>query len=174
LHYFEHSNLAFSLLSISWQNGFETYPETNGDHSHYTAKEQWHSQPSHLRVICVGAGAAGLCVAYKLKHMKFTNYDLVCYEKNSGVAGTWFENRYPGCACDIPAHAYTYSFEPNPSWSTFYAYAPEIRQYFEDFAQKHDLMPFVKLSSRVISAKWAEEEGKYEVEVECEGQRLRD
>jgi hypothetical protein len=58
-----------------------------------------------------------------------------------------------------PAHAYTYSFEPNPNWSSFYAYAPEIRQYFQDFADKYDLMPFVKLNSKVLSATWQEDKG---------------
>ena len=52
-----------------------------------------------------------------------------------------------------PAHAYTYSFEPNYNWSSFYAYAPEVRQYFENFAKKYDLLPYVKLNSRVISAR---------------------
>jgi hypothetical protein len=61
--------------------------------------------------------------------------------------------------CTRPAHAYTYSFEPNPNWSSFYAYAPEIRQYFEGFAQKHGLMPNIKLNSRILSATWAEEKG---------------
>lgn len=79
--------------------------------------------------------------------------------RNSGIGGTWFENRYPGCACDVPAHAYTYSFEPNPNWSSFYAYSAEIKKYFEDFAHKYDLHPFVKLNSKVLSASWVEEKG---------------
>lgn len=81
-------------------------PYTNGDglDSTYHVPSQWHSKPNHLRVICVGAGAAGLLVAYKMKKT-FKNYDLVCYEKNPNVAGTWYENRYPGAACDVPAHA---------------------------------------------------------------------
>ncbi|KAF1816927.1 cyclohexanone monooxygenase [Eremomyces bilateralis CBS 781.70] len=144
------------------------------DDQPYSVPEQWHSQPGYLRVICAGAGAAGLCVAYKMKHMKFINYDLVCYEKNPEVGGTWYENRYPGCACDVPAHAYTYSFEPNPNWSSFYAYAPEIRQYFEDFAQKHGLMPNVQLNSRILSARWREEKGIYNVEVESNGKITQD
>ncbi|KAJ9612905.1 hypothetical protein H2200_002846 [Cladophialophora chaetospira] len=124
----------------------------------YSVEPHWHSQRRSIRIVCVGAGAAGLLVAYKLKKT-FKDYELVCYEKNSGVGGTWFENRYPGCACDIPAHSYTYSFEPNPDWSTFYAYAPEIRTYFERFASKYDLHPFIKLNSRVQSAVWKEEKG---------------
>lgn len=51
--------------------------------------------PRHMRIICIGAGLAGLCFAYKLQH-SFEDYDLVLYEKNQGVAGVWFENRYPG------------------------------------------------------------------------------
>lgn len=66
----------------------------------YEITEQWHSQPKHLRVIHVGAGAAGLLMAYKMQK-DFENYSLVCYEKNPEVGGTWFENRYPGCACDV-------------------------------------------------------------------------
>ncbi len=51
--------------------------------------------PRHMRVICIGAGLAGLCFAYKLQR-SFEDYDLVIYEKNQGIAGVWFENRYPG------------------------------------------------------------------------------
>lgn len=82
----------------------QTHTADQGLDSSYHILPQWHSKPNHLRVICVGAGAAGLLVAYKMKK-NFTNYDLVCYEKNPSVAGTWYENRYPGAACDVPAHA---------------------------------------------------------------------
>ncbi|OCK82817.1 cyclohexanone monooxygenase [Lepidopterella palustris CBS 459.81] len=146
---------------------------TNGKHEPYTILPQFHSAPAELRVINVGAGAAGLLLAFKMKKL-FQNYELVCYEKNPAVGGTWYENRYPGCACDIPAHVYTYSFEPNPNWSSFYAYSPEIRQYFEDFAAKYDLMPYVRLNSKVLSATWVEERGIYEVEVQTEGKVIKD
>lgn len=58
-----------------------------------------------------------------------------------------------------PAHAYTFSFEPNPNWSSFYAYSPEIKKYFEDFADKHSLRPWIQLNTRVLSATWVEEKG---------------
>lgn len=61
--------------------------------------------------------------------------------------------------CPSPAHAYTYSFEPNPNWSSFYAYGPEINEYFQNFARKYDLMPFVKLNARVLKAVWQEDRG---------------
>lgn len=66
----------------------------------YKITEQWHSKPKHLRVIHVGAGAAGLLMAYKMQR-DFENYNLVCYEKNPDVAGTWYENR---CKCSNDAH----------------------------------------------------------------------
>jgi cation diffusion facilitator CzcD-associated flavoprotein CzcO len=69
---------------------------------------------------------------------------------------------------------YTYAFEPNPDWSTFYAYAPEIKQYFENFANKYELDPYVKLNSKVLSAIWVEEKGIYEVEIDCNGEKIRD
>jgi cation diffusion facilitator CzcD-associated flavoprotein CzcO len=68
----------------------------------FTLREQPMHANRHLRVMCVGAGASGLCLAYKLKHY-FTDFTLNIYEKNEDIGGTWFENRYPGCACDIPA-----------------------------------------------------------------------
>jgi NADPH-dependent glutamate synthase beta subunit-like oxidoreductase len=70
-------------------------PIKNPESSPYEILPQWHSKPTQLRVVCVGAGAAGLLLAYKMK-MNFSNYELVCYEKNPNVAGTWYENRYPG------------------------------------------------------------------------------
>ncbi|KAF5010403.1 hypothetical protein FDECE_3455 [Fusarium decemcellulare] len=131
----------------------------------YSASSQYHSQPSHLRVICAGAGAAGILVAYRMQK-SFENYDLVCYDKNPHIGGTWYENRYPGCACDLPAHGYVYPFEQNPNWSEFYASAPEILKYFEDFVDKYGLHRFIKLNSRVRSAVWSEDEGVYHVEIE--------
>jgi NADPH-dependent 2,4-dienoyl-CoA reductase/sulfur reductase-like enzyme len=70
-------------------------------HDQYRIIEQYHSQPNHQKIICVGAGAAGLLLAYKMQKMKARDYELVVYEKNPQVAGTWYENRYPGCACDV-------------------------------------------------------------------------
>jgi cation diffusion facilitator CzcD-associated flavoprotein CzcO len=64
-----------------------------------------------------------------------------------------------GCACDIPAHTYTYSFEPNTEWSGFYSYSQEIQEYFMRFYKKYELQPFVKLNTEVLSATWDEVEG---------------
>ncbi|KAG6877424.1 hypothetical protein C0993_007592 [Termitomyces sp. T159_Od127] len=126
------------------------------------------SEPIHferpMKIICIGAGASGLLLAYKLQR-SFNNFELVLYEKNEVVSGTWFENRYPGCACDIPAHTYTWSFEPKPDWSSVYAGSDEIRGYFESFAAKYDLHKYVKLRHRVDNATWNAQTDTWLVEV---------
>jgi len=69
------------------------------------------------------------------------------------------------CACDVAAHTYTWSFEPNKNWSSVYAGAPEIYQYFKDFAKKYDLEKYAKFSHRVSKAAWNAEKGGWDVEV---------
>lgn len=120
--------------------------------------------PDPIRIIHVGMGASGLLAAHKAKKM-LTNYSLVCYEKNDTIGGTWYENRYPGCACDIPAHTYTFPFERNPEWSGFYSYAPEIQDYMMNFYRKHDLGPFVVLNTEVVATVWDQLTGQWEVEL---------
>ncbi|AEO67780.1 uncharacterized protein THITE_2050573 [Thermothielavioides terrestris NRRL 8126] len=110
----------------------------------------------HMRVVCIGAGASGLYMAYKLKHY-FTDFTLNIYEKNPQISGTWFENRYPGCACDVPAHNYTYSFEPKWDWSANYASSREIYTYFNDFADKYGLREHIHCEHEVVGARWDED-----------------
>lgn len=139
----------------------------------YKIRDQYHSHAKTLRVRSVGAGAAGLVLAYKMKKL-FSNYDYICYEKNPSVAGTWYENRYPGAACDVPAHAYTYTFEPNPEWNCFYAPAAQIKAYFEGFAKKYDLYPYIKLNSKMQSATWDEAKGIYNLKINVDGTEVED
>ncbi|KAI3002567.1 hypothetical protein CBS147346_5793 [Aspergillus niger] len=116
----------------------------------------------HVKVVCVGAGASGLCLAYKLQR-SFQNYDLTIYEKNPEISGTWYENRYPGCACDVPSHNYVYSFEPKSDWSSVYAGSREIRGYFNDFANKYGLRKYIHTSHVVTETNWIEESGQWQV-----------
>ncbi|KAG7414579.1 FAD-binding monooxygenase moxY [Fusarium oxysporum f. sp. rapae] len=113
--------------------------------------------PRKLKVIAVGAGFGGVDLARAVRVGKLPGVDLTIYEKNAGIGGTWHESRYPGCACDVPAHSYQYTWAPNPHWSHFYAPAPEIKQYFEDCADQHNLRSYFKLSHKVVEAKWIEE-----------------
>ncbi|KAH7024782.1 putative monooxygenase [Microdochium trichocladiopsis] len=121
-------------------------------------------QPRRIRVICIGAGITGINLAYMLpKHIK--NLDYVMYDKNPEVGGTWFENTYPGVACDIPAHIYQYAWAPNPNWSEFYASGKEILAYVQSVAQKFDLVKFARLQHTVCHASWDESEGIWNVKI---------
>ncbi|KAF5856713.1 hypothetical protein ETB97_006996 [Aspergillus alliaceus] len=117
-----------------------------------------------LRVLVIGAGASGLLLAYKLQR-HFDQLDLLVFEKNPAVAGTWFENTYPGCACDVPSHCYTWSFEPNPRWSATYAGSQEIRQYFTHFCDRHGLSKYIRLQHEVIRAEWQADKSQWAVDV---------
>lgn len=117
-----------------------------------------------MKVICIGGGASGLLLAYKLnKHCR--SFELTIYEKNEDISGTWHENNYPGCACDVPAHNYTYSFEPKHDWSSVYAGSAEIKGYFTNFCAKYSLRRHIQLSHRVQKTTWIESDGEWEVEV---------
>ncbi|KAF2500039.1 FAD/NAD(P)-binding domain-containing protein [Lophium mytilinum] len=118
-----------------------------------------------LKVIVIGAGASGLLTAYKLQR-HFDNFELNVYEKNSEASGTWFENRYPGCACDVPSHCYTWSFEPKTDWSATYASSTEIHQYFNDFMHKYGLQKYVKLQHAVSNAVWNEKTAQWDVTID--------
>lgn len=86
-------------------------------------------------VIVIGAGMTGICLVIKLREAGITNITLL--EKADSVGGTWRENRYPGVACDVPSHAYTYAFEPNPNWSSFFASGAEIAEYYRRVYYKY-------------------------------------
>ena len=118
-----------------------------------------------MRVVCIGAGICGIAAAYKHER-DLENVSFVVYEKNDGVGGTWYENRYPGVACDIPAHRYTYSWEGNPEWSRFYAEGHEILDYLTKCAQKWDLMKHIQLNHKVKSAVWNEDTSQWELVIE--------
>ncbi|MEM8684806.1 MAG: NAD(P)-binding protein, partial [Pseudomonadota bacterium] len=77
-----------------------------------------------LDVAIIGAGLGGFCMAIRLRDAGITNFRI--FEKSGGVGGTWYENTYPGAACDVPSHFYCFSFEPNPDWTRVYSPQPEI------------------------------------------------
>ena len=104
-----------------------------------------------LRYAVIGAGMAGVLAAIKLKER---GEEFTVYEKAARLGGTWRENRYPGLTCDVPAHAYTYSFEPYPEWQAFYADGAEIQTYFEKTADKYGVTPHIRFNSEVVSSEW--------------------
>ena len=108
--------------------------------------------PRALRVVVIGAGMAGILAGIRLQRAGFTDY--VIYEKAARIGGTWRENTYPGIACDVPAHLYTYSFEPNPDWSRTFAPGDEIQRYFERVADKYGVTPQIRLNSEIVRSEF--------------------
>lgn len=81
----------------------------------YSVAENHIGESKPIKIIVIGAGISGIAFSYKAQSLE--NVEYVIYEKNSDVGGTWFEARYPGCSCDIPAHSYSYPWVGNPEWS---------------------------------------------------------
>ncbi|KAL4816188.1 hypothetical protein BDW67DRAFT_185013 [Aspergillus spinulosporus] len=130
------------------------------------------TQPSNrLRVTIIGAGVSGILMGVKILQQKHLSrhVDFHIYEKSPEVGGTWFENRYPGCACDVPSHLYQYSFAPNTDWSRFYATSSEIQSYLKAVVQRYNLNPHISLNSRVEHALWDQERGIWRVDIANHG-----
>ncbi|KAF2804732.1 FAD/NAD(P)-binding domain-containing protein [Mytilinidion resinicola] len=117
-----------------------------------------------LRVAVIGAGLSGISAGILLP-AKVPNIDLTIFEKNQDVSGTWLENIYPGVRCDIPAHVYQSTFSPNTQWSERFAQGPEIRDYWQAQARKHDVYRYIKLGHRIEFAEWEEKESNWVVKV---------
>ncbi len=103
--------------------------------------------PRALRFAIIGAGMAGILSAIKLTEAGLTDFTI--YEKGDRFGGTWRENTYPGLACDVPSHLYSYSFALTPDWSHQFSPGPEIQRYFERVARQHDLEHRVRFDDEV-------------------------
>ena len=114
------------------------------------------ARPDH-EVVIIGNGFSGIGAAIKLKEAGIE--DFVVFDKADSVAGTWRENTYPGCACDVPSHMYSFSFEQNPDWSEMYAPQQEIRDYLERVTDKYAVRPHLRLGFRAVSAEWDDAAG---------------
>src|SRR5262249_43234291 len=114
---------------------------------------------AHFRVAIIGSGFSGLGMAIRLKQAG--ENDFVVFEKDGGIGGTWYINSYPGCACDVQSHLYSYSFEPNPNWTRIFATQPEIRRYLQHCASKYNVMPHVRLNHAIENMCWNEQEQRW-------------
>jgi cation diffusion facilitator CzcD-associated flavoprotein CzcO len=113
-------------------------------------------------IVIVGSGFAGLCMAIRLRQAGIT--DFVVLEKGDDVGGTWRDNTYPGCACDVESHLYSFSFEPNPRWSRMFAPQGEILEYLKHCADKYGIRPHIRFRSEVLRAEFIEREGRWRIE----------
>src|ERR687883_377080 len=113
-------------------------------------------------VAILGAGFSGLGAAIRLKQQGFD--DFVVLERGDEVGGTWWFNTYPGCACDVPSHLYSYSFAPNPDWTQTYSPQAEIRDYLRRCADDFGVRPHIRLNHEVTEAAWDEDEGRWRID----------
>jgi cation diffusion facilitator CzcD-associated flavoprotein CzcO len=116
----------------------------------------------HFAVLVVGAGASGLGAAVRLGQAGVD--DLAVLEKAAELGGTWRDNTYPGCACDVPSALYSYSFAPNPEWTRAFAGQAEIKAYLERTAARHGVKERIRFGVEVTRARWNEREARWELE----------
>lgn len=113
-------------------------------------------------VAVIGSGFAGLCMAIKLKAAGI--HDLIILEQDQEPGGTWTANRYPGCACDIPSHLYSFSFAQNADWSRLYPARGELWAYTMDLIRRFDLAPHMRLGCRVTGGRFDDAIGGWRLE----------
>ncbi|KAF4333434.1 hypothetical protein FBEOM_12749 [Fusarium beomiforme] len=145
--------------------GSETTNAKVQSHETFTCKDAPIENQRPLKVRVIGAGYSGVYLGIRIPQ-RLRNVELKIYEKNDGIGGTWWENRYPGCACDIPSHSYQYTFAPNKAWSGFYAPSREICEYINNVAETYGAKRFIYLQHKVTSATWDDSAKKWIVSVQ--------
>ena len=134
------------------------------DETGYRIREQPYGTKRKVRVVLMGA-AASTANFLKKAEEQMENLDICVYEKNSDVGGTWFENRYPGCACDIPSVNYQFSWKIK-LWTHFYSFSPEIWDYLKEIYDENDFVnKYVKLRHKIEKIEWDNEKGKWKIQV---------
>lgn len=127
-------------------------------------------EPHHpLDALIIGSGFAGVGMAIALKRAGMGAFLIL--EKQEEVGGVWRDNTYPGAACDVPSHLYSFSFELNPKWSRVFAPQAEIHQYLKHCADKYGLRPFIRFGHEVAQASYDEARAVWTVTT-TDGMRL--
>jgi cation diffusion facilitator CzcD-associated flavoprotein CzcO len=116
----------------------------------------------HVDVAIVGGGFAGLGMAIRL--LEAGRRDFVVLERDAEVGGTWWQNTYPGCQCDVPSNLYSFSFAPNPEWTQTFALQPEIGAYLRKVADDFGVRPWIRTRTTVTGAAWDEQARRWRVE----------
>lgn len=118
--------------------------------------------PDHVDVAIAGGGFAGVGMAIAL--LKAGRRDFVVLERDGDVGGTWHQNTYPGCQCDVPSNLYSFSFAPNAEWSQTFALQPEIGAYLKRVADDFGVRPYVRTHTTVTAAAWDEQAQRWRIE----------
>ena len=116
---------------------------------------------ARVAVAIIGTGFSGIAVAIGLQKRGIS--DFVLLDANKQAGGTWQVNTYPGCACDVPSHLYSFSFAPNPDWTHVFSRQPEIRAYTERVTAEFGLHAHIRVNSEVQEALWREESGDWQL-----------
>ena len=116
----------------------------------------------HTHIAIVGAGFSGIGMAIRLKQAGIE--DFVILERAEDLGGTWRDNTYPGCQCDIPSALYSFSFAPNPNWTRFYPLQEEIRDYLHRTAHDFGVVPYIRFGHEVTGAAWDEDSHSWQLE----------
>jgi cation diffusion facilitator CzcD-associated flavoprotein CzcO len=117
-----------------------------------------HTAPVHTRALIIGTGFSGLGMAIALQKQ---GVEFVILEKACDIGGTWRDNSYPGCACDIPSHLYSFSFEPKADWKHLFSYQDEIWDYLKGVTDKYGLRRYIVFNSLVDRAHWDDAECRW-------------
>ncbi len=112
-------------------------------------------------IVIIGSGFAGLCMAIRLKQAGY--HDFVILEKKDDLGGTWRDNTYPGCACDVPSHLYSFSFELNPGWSRMFAPQEEIWEYLRRCVRRYGISAHIRFGCRVERMEWDDASGRWHI-----------
>jgi cation diffusion facilitator CzcD-associated flavoprotein CzcO len=116
----------------------------------------------HHRIAIVGTGFSGLGMGIRLKQEG--EHDFVLLERAGEIGGTWRDNTYPGCRCDVPSHLYSFSFAPNPNWSSTFSPQSEILDYLKVTANRYGVLPHVSFETELESAAWDDDEQLWQLE----------
>ena len=120
------------------------------------------AEQRHTAVAIVGSGFSGMGMAIGL--LEAGRDDFVVFERGSSVGGTWRDNTYPNCRCDVPSHLYSFSFAPNPDWPETYSPAGEIHAYLRRVADDHGIIPHIRFDHEVHGADWDPETRRWRID----------
>jgi 4-hydroxyacetophenone monooxygenase len=120
------------------------------------------AKTNDIHIAIIGAGASGLCAAIQLGKL---GIPYTIFEKNAEVGGTWYENRYPGCAVDTPNHFYQFSFEPNNNWPNYFSQRDAIQAYLEHCADKYEVRQHIRFNTEVSAAVFNEATQTWTIQV---------
>jgi len=146
------------------------YDSLGRSHKRSKRKLKWINNQRDIEyyAVIIGTGFSGLGMAIKMNKLGMDNYILI--ERHGHVGGTWYANKYPGCACDVPSNLYSFSFEPNPKWSYYFSRQSEIAEYLEYCTDKYDIRRHIHFNTTLTELRWLEGQQLWQVITKSDNQ----